>query len=603
MVTAMKRTALSAIVSAATLALAFAPAWAQDPNSGDAPSHGVARLSYIQGNVGMRHGDQGDLSPAALNMPLVATDRVETGDGGRAEIQFDYDNMIRVAPSTEVRLSQLEQNQYQVQIAAGTVSFRVLQDNPGQVDISTPTVSVRPTKAGTYRIMVRSDGITEITVRDGEAEIYGPQGSENLQPGQTMQVRGSPDNPEFQLVAAIPLDDFDRFNQDRDKVMQSTSSYRPGYVPPDVTGGESLDQYGQWQYDPNYGNVWVPNEPPGWAPYQNGQWIDESYYGWTWLGVEPWGWAPYHYGSWYWGAWGGWAWWPGPFGGPHFWRPALVGFFGWGGGVGVGVGFGFGHVGWVPLAPFEVYHPWYGAGAVGGRYSVTNVTVNNAYRNIHVNNAISSMNTNEFGRGAISGSRMIRPNNSELTRASAVHGSLSVPPSAASHRVAGAVVNPRGMPQTASNMRFSNRSAVTSPRSSTPNTAWHSMNGYNATGAARGNTGSSTFGSRGGGSRGGNFGGEARGGNASPNYGGQARGGEAPRPNYAQPRQPEPNYRYANPPNRGSSQPLRMNPPIVRERSAPSGGGMRSAPAPRGGGGGGGGHGGGGGGHGGGGRR
>ena len=44
----------------------------------------------------------------------------------------------------------------------------------------------------------------------------------------------------------------------------------------------------------------------------------------------------------------------------HYWSPALVGFFGFGGGVGVGVGFGFGGIGWVPLAPFEVFHPWWG---------------------------------------------------------------------------------------------------------------------------------------------------------------------------------------------------------------------------------------------------
>ncbi len=552
----MKRTALQAIVSAATLAtavlavitLAVRPAWAQDPNAGDAPSHGVARLSYIQGNVGMRHGDLGELSPAALNVPLVASDRLETGDGGRAEIQFDFNNMIRLAPSTEVRLGQLELNQYQVQIAAGTVAFRVLQDNPGQVEISTPTVSVRPTKAGTYRVSVRSDGITEITVRAGEAEIYGPQGSENLAPGQTMQVRGTPDNPEFQLVAAIPTDDFDRFNLDRDKVMQSTSSYRPGYVPPDVPGGESLDPYGQWQNDPNYGNVWVPNEPPGWAPYQNGQWIDESYYGWTWLGAEPWGWAPYHYGAWYVSPFG-WAWWPGIYGGPHFWRPAMVGFFGWGPGVGFGVGFGFGfgNVGWVPLAPYEAYHPWYGAGAVAGRYSVTNVGVMNAYRNARVNNAVSSMRTNEFGRGAISGAGMARPNSAELARASAVRGSLAIPPSAASRRVSGSAVNSRGMPQTASNMRFSSRSAITNGRGAT-NGGWHSLNGYNANGAARGNTGSSSYGARGG-----SYGGQARGGEArgGSSYGTQSRG----------------NYPSQG---RGSSQPLRMNPPIVQQRSAPA---------------------------------
>ena len=46
--------------------------------------------------------------------------------------------------------------------------------------------------------------------------------------------------------------------------------------------------------------------------------------------------------------------------GHYWWRPAMVGFFGFGGGVGFGVGFGFGNVGWVPLAPYEAFHPWYG---------------------------------------------------------------------------------------------------------------------------------------------------------------------------------------------------------------------------------------------------
>src|SRR5579884_1980204 len=197
---------------AAILAIAIAPSWAQDDGAGDAPDHGVARLSIVQGNVSMRHGDLGELTAAANNVPLVTTDRVETGDGGRAEIQFDFQNMIRLAPSTEVRLSRLEFKNYQVQVAAGTTEFRVLQSNDAQVEISTPTVSIHPLEPGAYRVSVRPDGITEITARAGQAEIYGPRGSEVLTPGQTMDVRGSIDNPEFQMVAAIPMDEFDRWN-------------------------------------------------------------------------------------------------------------------------------------------------------------------------------------------------------------------------------------------------------------------------------------------------------------------------------------------------------------------------------------------------------
>ena len=106
---------------------------------------------------------------------------------------------------------------------------------------------------------------------------------------------------------------------------------------------------------------------PGWAPYRAGRWVWEDFYGWTWVSYDPWGWAPYHYGRWYCGSLG-WAWYPGPRFGHYYWSPALVGFFGFGGygGFHAGFGFGFGNVGWVPLAPFEAFHPWWGRGLYGG---------------------------------------------------------------------------------------------------------------------------------------------------------------------------------------------------------------------------------------------
>src|SRR5207248_2698328 len=84
-----------------------------------------------------------------------------------------------------------------------------------------------------------------------------------------------------------------------------------------------------------------------------------DFYGWTWVSYDPWGWAPYHYGRWFHSGFG-WAWYPGPIYGRHYWSPALVAFFGFG--HGGGFGFGFGNVGWVPLAPFEPFHAWWGRG-------------------------------------------------------------------------------------------------------------------------------------------------------------------------------------------------------------------------------------------------
>src|ERR1700678_311499 len=62
------------------------PQGSDDP--ADAAEHGVARLSLAAGSVSVTRGDSGESIAANLNEPLVTTDRVLTGEGSRAEIQF-----------------------------------------------------------------------------------------------------------------------------------------------------------------------------------------------------------------------------------------------------------------------------------------------------------------------------------------------------------------------------------------------------------------------------------------------------------------------------------------------------------------------------------
>ncbi len=399
-------------------------------NSADTPNRAVARISVINGVVSVRRGDSGEAVAAALNAPLTSTDRLLTGEGSRAEIQFDAANMIRLSPNTEVRLGDLAYHQYQVQIAGGSTLFRMMRDTDAQIEISTPSIAVRPLKRGVYRVTVKPDGTTEVTVRSGEAEIASPKGTEKLAAGKTMEARGSADNPEFQITAAIAQDQFEQWNLQRDQDLEKSGSGR--YVNPDINGTEELDANGRWVNDPQYGQVWVPTVDPGWAPYQVGRWVWVDYYGWTWVSGDPWGWAPYHYGRWYMGAYG-WAWWPGALYGPYYWRPALVGFFGWGGpGFGVGLGFGFGNVGWVPLAPYERFNAWYGPGIYGrgfGAVALARTNVAAVYRNARVANGVTSMSSNQFGRAGVNGATNIRATSADLARAGAVRGAMPIAPS------------------------------------------------------------------------------------------------------------------------------------------------------------------------------
>lgn len=434
----------------AVLTLTFSlTVFAQAPtgNDADTPNRTVARISVMQGAVSVRRGDSGDAVAAAVNAPLSATDRLLTGEASRAEIQFDALNMIRLAPMTEVRVGELAYHQYQVDVATGTTEFRVRRDNDAQIEISTPSVALRPLKEGVYRITVKADGTTEITVRSGSAEVSSPKGTVPLEAGKTMEARGSADDPEFQVVNAIALDEWDRWNGERDRVLERSTSGR--YVNPDINGTEELDANGRWVNDPAYGQVWVPAVDPGWAPYQVGRWVWVDYYGWTWVSGDPWGWAPYHYGRWYQSAYG-WAWWPGAIAGPYYWRPALVGFFGWGGvGIGVGVGFGFGNVGWVALAPYERFNAWYGPGIYGrgfGAVSVARTDVTNLYRNARVANGVVSMPASQFGRTSVNAATNVRASAGDLAHAGAVRGAVAIAPSRESTHFSDRAASSAAMP-------------------------------------------------------------------------------------------------------------------------------------------------------------
>ena len=518
-----------------------------DAGADPGPNRGVARISLLNGDVSVRRGDSGDVVAAAVNAPLMVQDSLLTSSSSRAEVQFDPATLLRVGANSEVRITNFDNRSYQLQIAIGTVTFRVLRPE-SQSEIDTPSVAVRPLRPGTYRVTVREDGSSEIIVRDGEAEIASANGTQRLGAAQTMLARGTPQEAEFQTMAAGPLDAWDRWNLDRDRVFQNSPSAQ--YVGPDVPGTEELDNHGRWVTDPSYGQVWTPNVvDPNWAPYRNGDWTWEDYYGWTWVSADPWGWAPYHYGRWFHGGLG-WCWWPGPIYGRHFWAPAYVGFFGFG--AGGGFGFGFGNLGWVALAPFERFHPWWGHGWNGRNIFensrlVNNVNIMNTYRNARVANGITGVAAGQIGRrggafGSFSGS--------QVRNAGAVRGLPPIAPGreslALSNRTASG-----NYPQTANRQFFSHGPAATPAQRS----------------SISGNPGASTHDwSR--------FGAPIHGGTtATPQQSGGWRGFGSPAPQSGatrgfggyQPRAAAPSsgYGYSG----GGTQPVRISPPIVQQRA------------------------------------
>jgi len=410
------------------VALAAIPAAAQDPgpdpaqgpdseqSTGNDP--GVARVSFIHGDVTMQRGDSGDFSSVTLNMPVMAGDKVATGEGSRTELQLDYANILRLDNDSEANIATLDNNRIQVQVSQGLAGYSMLKGSQADVEIDTPNVSVHPSRAGNYRVQVQPDGDTLVIVNEGEAQVSTAEGSTTIKKGQLITIRGMGNDAQYKISDAPNGDDFDKWNRDRDYTIYDANAYHK--TNRYYTGAHDLDAYGAWSEVPDYGPVWIPAVDPGWAPYRAGRWVWEPYWGWTWVSYEPWGWAPYHYGRWF--LWGGsWAWWPGPIYPVYrpIWAPAYVSFFGFGGGVGFSVGFGFGSIGWLPIGPCDYFHPWWGGyrerfGVVGfdriGGYrggiaplhgGVQFSNVRGVLANDRIRAGVSGVPAQSFGRGGV----------------------------------------------------------------------------------------------------------------------------------------------------------------------------------------------------------
>jgi hypothetical protein len=464
---------LAALVIAA-MALAGLPLFAQVETS-----PGVARVSLIKGDVSMERGDSNEWIAVTVNTPLVPGDTIATGAGSRAEVQLDYSNVVRLAGNSEVKIADLSDSRIQLQVARGTVDFAVFSGSQASSEVDTPNVAVQPLREGTYRIDVNSNSLTLVTARDGQAQISTPQGSTTISAGQQITVEGE-QNPQYQIVDARPLDDWDYWNRERNNIINKAQNY--AHVNRYYTGAQDLDAYGHWVYVPNYDWCWVPYVSAGWVPYSYGRWVWEPFYGWTWVSYYPWGWAPFHYGRWFFYA-GSWCWWPGyvtAFYRP-LWAPAYVSFIGFDYGYyhfSFGFGYGYRTIGWCPLGPRDEFHPWWGPNR-----SFTVVNINNYYgrggfdhgrgysgsnlavlaTDFHVRRAIVTMPADRFGREAVP--RNFRPvDAATLRQAEFVRGTLPVVPTRDSLRTTNRpAIVPAVARSNANNIRFFSRRPTAAP--------------------------------------------------------------------------------------------------------------------------------------------
>ena len=343
-------------------------AWAQADGDTDPPAR-VARLSYLAGDVALLPAGAHDWSDADLNRPLTSGDRLSSGNGSRAELELGG-AALRIDGQTDLGLLDMDGRIGQFELTQGSLNLEVRRLADGQsYEIDTPTVALVVDQPGTFRVDIDGNGqSTAVTVFAGNAVVFGENDAhQDVVAGRRYRF----DNAALQVVRISDIaggDAFDAWCSDRDR--HDNGALAQQYVASDVVGADDLDDYGNWNDDPDYGEVWFPTAVvAGWAPYRFGHWTWIAPWGWTWVDNAPWGFAPFHYGRWAYirGAWG---WLPGPRHARPIYAPALVAFVGGGRHWGVSLALGA-PVGWFPLGPGEIFNPWYRASR--GYYSRVNI--------------------------------------------------------------------------------------------------------------------------------------------------------------------------------------------------------------------------------------
>jgi hypothetical protein len=337
----------------ATTALAFAlPAYAQTVDSGAPPAR-VGQIAGIQGSVSFNGaGSNGAWVAAQNNYPLTAGDTLYTQTNAQAAVALDSSRLF-LAPSSELQVTSLDDQNFGATVAQGEVFLNLTALAPGQSFVlNTPGGTVSLQTSGQYDII--AGPTTTVAVLSGQAAA----GNVTVGAGQAAALTQGQAQ-----VAQLQEDEFVRH------VLGELAPPPPPYVPPVVnqmTGAAELSSYGSWDQDPDYGAVWYPQVGADWAPYREGSWTYIAPWGWTWVEAEPWGFAPFHYGRWIHHE-DRWGWVPAAdrdeaAGYTPVYAPAVVTFFGLAAGAAITASLlSGGHVGWVPLAPGEAYHPPYHA--------------------------------------------------------------------------------------------------------------------------------------------------------------------------------------------------------------------------------------------------
>ena len=324
----------------------------------------VGRIAHIEGKLLRFVPEEKDWVVTVHDAPFGLEDALYCGDEAKAEFIMPNKTWLRVGENTQIQLIALTPDATTVDVASGLARM-YNKSREAVIKVTTPFGYVVAPGGTIFDLYVGDDSLEVIAVRGNVDFVHNEtraryevrEGSSSIIADRRATARGNG------TVDSV----WDDWNGRRDGLWTErlqTSGWSTEYLPEPIRDESyALEENGRWErvyYEGDYRNLWRPTRvDPGWRPYTAGRW--SVYYGDNcWIPDEPFGYVTHHYGSWvYIDSFHSWYWAP-----PVARAVAVVpGFsigFGWYPGR-VGWIHNGPSVGWVPLAPDEIYYgyrPW-----------------------------------------------------------------------------------------------------------------------------------------------------------------------------------------------------------------------------------------------------
>lgn len=281
-----------------------------------ADSHArIVRLSYIDGEVQLDRGDGHGFSRAFLNMPITEGVSLRTGDGARAEVEFEDGSAIRLVPNTALNFARLSLRDSgakitSVEMQAGDAYFDVRRRSEDEFNVSVKGQEIQIPKGAEFRLQADSSQLV-VAVYHGELQVSGADKSVKVSRNETLTFNLNGDQ-RYLVSKGANSDAYYGWNKERDSYRQNYANASVGNFSPYAYGITDLNYYGNYMNVPGYGLLWQPYySSPYWNPYMDGAWVLYPGFGYTWVSAYPWGWTPYRYGAWNFVPGYGWCWQPG----------------------------------------------------------------------------------------------------------------------------------------------------------------------------------------------------------------------------------------------------------------------------------------------------